>query len=77
MKVQNGNSGIAQLFLQPRKPFGQHHASALISPGKIPDTNFAGGWGGPQGRSERVRKISPVPGFDPPTVQPVASGCTD
>ena len=29
--------------------------------------------GGPQGRSGRVRKMSPPPGFDPWTVQPVAS----
>jgi len=28
--------------------------------------------GGPQGRSGQVRKISPPPGFDPRTVQPVA-----
>jgi len=28
--------------------------------------------GGPQGRSGQVRKISPQPGFDPRTVQPVA-----
>jgi len=27
--------------------------------------------GGPQGRSGQVRKISPPPGFDPRTVQPV------
>ena len=33
--------------------------------------------GGPQGRSGQVRKISPQPGFDPRTVQPVASRCTD
>ena len=33
--------------------------------------------GGPQGRSGRVRKISPPPGFDPRTVQPVASRYTD
>jgi hypothetical protein len=31
----------------------------------------------PQGRSGRVRKISPPPGFDPRTVQPVASRYTD
>jgi hypothetical protein len=31
--------------------------------------------GGPQGRSERVRKNSPV--FDPRTVQPVVSCYTD
>jgi hypothetical protein len=33
--------------------------------------------GGPQGRSGRLRKISPLLGIDPQTVQPVASGCTD
>jgi len=33
--------------------------------------------GGPQGRSGLVQKISPPPGFDPRTVQPVASRCTD
>jgi hypothetical protein len=33
--------------------------------------------GGPQGRSGRVRKISPPPGFDPRTVQPVASRYID
>jgi hypothetical protein len=32
---------------------------------------------GPQGSSGRVRKTSPPPGFDPPTVQPVASRYTD
>jgi len=29
--------------------------------------------GGPQGRSGQVRIISPSPGFDPRTVQPVGS----
>ena len=33
--------------------------------------------GGPQGWSGRVQKISPPPGFDPWTVQPVASHYTD
>jgi len=33
--------------------------------------------GGPQGRSGRVRKISPTPGFDPRTDQPVESRYTD
>jgi hypothetical protein len=32
--------------------------------------------GGPQDRSGRLRKISPPPGFDPRTVQPVASRYT-
>jgi hypothetical protein len=33
--------------------------------------------GGPQGRCGRVRKISPPPGFDSPTVRPVASRYAD
>jgi hypothetical protein len=33
--------------------------------------------GGPQSRSAQVRKISPLPGFDPRTVQPVASCYAD
>ena len=33
--------------------------------------------GGPQGQSGQVRKISPPPGFDPQTVQPVATRYTD
>jgi len=32
---------------------------------------------GPKGRSGQVRKILPPPGFDPRTVQPVASRYTD
>jgi hypothetical protein len=55
---------------------GQHHAPAALPPGmtryplhKRPN--------GPQGRSGRVRNIWPVPGFDPRTVEPVASRNTD
>jgi len=33
--------------------------------------------GGPQVRSGQVRKISPPPGFDPQTVQPIGSRYTD
>ena len=33
--------------------------------------------GGPQGWSGQVQKISPPPGFDPQTFQPVASRYTD
>ena len=35
------------------------------------------GLGGLQGQFGRMRKISPPPGFDPRTVQPVASRCTE
>ena len=33
--------------------------------------------GGPQGRSGRVRKISPPPEFDPRIIKPVAIRCAD
>ena len=55
---------------------GQHHAPAALPPGKTRYPLYRR-LGGPQGRSGRVRKISPPPGFDPLTVQPVASRYTD
>jgi hypothetical protein len=56
---------------------GDHrHAPATLPPGKT--------WcllykrlGVPQGRCGQVRKISPLPGFNPRTVQPVQSRYTD
>jgi hypothetical protein len=56
---------------------GQRHAPAALPPGKRPGTHCIGGWVGPQGGSGRVWTISPPPGFDPQTVQPVASCYTD
>jgi hypothetical protein len=56
---------------------GQLHAPAALPPGKRPGTHCIGGWVDPQGRSERLRKFSPPLGFDPRTVQPVASRYTD
>jgi hypothetical protein len=55
---------------------GQRHASAALPPGK---TRYPLNrkMGGPQGRSGQSRKISPPPGFDTRTVQPVASRYTD
>ena len=55
---------------------GQHHAPAALPPGKTRYPLFRR-LGRPQGRSGRVRKIPPPPGFDPRTVQPVASRYTD
>ena len=50
---------------------GGQHAPAALPPGKDPVPIV-------QGRSGRVRKISPPPtGFDPRTVQPVGSSYTD
>ena len=50
---------------------GQYHVPAALHPGKTRYPLYKR-LGGPQGRSGRVRKILPLPGFDPRTVQPVA-----
>ena len=55
---------------------GQRHAPAALHLGKTRYSLY-GRLGGPHGRSGRVRKISLPPGFDPRTVQPVASRSTD
>ena len=47
----------------------------LFTPGKVP-VPIVQEVDGPQGRSGQVRKISPPPGFDPSTVQHVASRYT-
>jgi hypothetical protein len=54
---------------------GQRHAPAALPPWKTRYPLYRR-LGGPQGRSGRVRKISPPPGFDRQT-QPVASRYTD
>ena len=54
----------------------QRHAPAALHPGEI-RYPLCRRLGGPQGRFGRVWKISPTPGFDPRTVQPVASRYTD
>jgi len=55
---------------------GQRHAPAALPSGKTRYPLWR--WQcGPQGRSGRVRKFSPQPGFDPRTVQPVQSRYTD
>ena len=51
---------------------GQRHSPAALTPVPIV---YETGWA--QGRSGRVRKISPSTGFDPRTVQPLASRYTD
>jgi hypothetical protein len=55
---------------------GQHHAPATLFPGKTPYALYRM-LCGPQGRSGQVWKMLPLPGFDPWTVQPVASRYTD
>ena len=55
---------------------GQRQDPAALPPGKNRYPLYRT-LGGPQGRSGRVRNISPPPGFDPRTVQPVASFYAD
>jgi len=55
---------------------GQRHTPAALPPGMTRYPLYRR-QGGPQERSGRKRKISPPPGFDPQTVQPVASRYTD
>jgi hypothetical protein len=55
---------------------GQRHCLSALLPGKTRYPLYRR-LGGPQGRSGRVQKISPVPEFDPRTVQPVATHYTD
>ena len=47
-----------------------------FTPGQETRCSLCGSLGRPQGRSERVWKILPAPGFDPPTAQPLASRYT-
>jgi hypothetical protein len=55
---------------------GQLHAPAALPPGMTQYPLYRR-LGRPQGRSGQVLKISPPPGFDPQTVQFIASRYTD
>jgi len=55
---------------------GQRHTLADLPPGKTRCPSYRR-LDEPQGRSGRVRNISPPRGFDPRTVQPVTSRYTD
>jgi len=55
---------------------GQLHAPAALPPGKTRYPLYRR-LGKPQGQSEQVQKISPPPGIDPRTAQPVVSCCID
>ena len=75
-----GEQGYSStLFLTSALEGGEGSASPPgrnIPPGKTRHPLYRRA-GGPQGRSGQVRKISPPPGFDPRTVQPVGSRYTD
>jgi hypothetical protein len=55
---------------------GQCHTTATLPPEKTQYPLYRR-LGGPQGRSGWVQKILPQLGFDPQTMQPVASCYTD
>ena len=56
---------------------GQHHALAALRPGRRPGTHCVGGWVDPRAGLDGCGKSRLPLGFDPQTVQPVASRCTD
>ena len=73
--VHRGSRGIALLFNDHgtrRWWVVSSTARPLFTPGKTQYPLYRR-LGGPQGRSGQARKISPLPGFDPRNVQPVAS----
>jgi hypothetical protein len=56
---------------------GQRHALAALYSRERPSTHCTGGWVGPRADLDRCGKSCRPPGFDPETVQPVASRYTD
>jgi len=52
-------------------------ARPLYPRGNRPGTHCIGGWVGPRAGLDGWGKSRPPPGFDPRTVQPVASRYTD
>ena len=77
--AHRGSRGIALLFLArgTGRAWGfSVTPRPLFTPGKTQYPLYRR-LGGPQGRSGQVREIAPPPGFDPRTIQPVASRYTD
>jgi hypothetical protein len=55
----------------------QRHVPAVLYPRARPGTHYRGGWVGFRTGLDRCRKSRAPPGFDPQTVQTVASPYTD
>jgi hypothetical protein len=73
--AHRGSRGIALPFMTTALEGGERSASCpdhFLPLGKTQYPLYRK-LGGPQGRSGQVRKISPPPGFNPWTIQPVAS----
>ena len=79
MKTRSGSKGIALLFLEPRHwmLWVVKAMSRLFYPVKETQYLLHKKFGGPQGRSGMVRKISPALVFDRQTLQSVVSPYTD
>ena len=77
--AHRGRRGIALLYLDygTRRGWGVRSRPGRSLPPEKTRYPLYRRLGGPQGRSGQVRKISPPLGFDPRTVQPVASRYTD
>lgn len=58
-----------------KSPHGQHHAAAALEAGK-PSNPCTGSWVGFEAGLEKRGKSRPSPGFNPPTLQPIASSYT-
>jgi len=56
---------------------GQPHAPTALYPRERPGSHCTGGWVGRRARLDRCGKSRPPQGFDPRTIQPVASRYTD
>jgi len=78
--AHRGSRGIALLFHDQwhwKGVRGQRHALAALYPWERPGVHCTGGWVGPRAGLDRCEKSRLPPGFDPRTVQPVASHYTD
>jgi hypothetical protein len=78
-KAQRGSRGITTLSITSAQGGSRWSTPrpGRFTPGKETQYPLCRRPGGPQGRSGRVRKISPPPGFEPLTVRPVASRYID
>ena len=78
VEAQRVSRGIALLFMTAALEgvSGQQHAPSVLYPRERPGAHCTGGWVGPRAGSGRAENLA-LPGFDPRTVQPVASRYTE
>jgi hypothetical protein len=74
-RAQKGSRGIALLILNlgARRGWEVSTTPRSLYPRDRPANHCTGGWVGPRADLDLCEKISSPPGFDPRTVQPVAS----